>query len=246
MPRHARLRLPGLPLHVIQRGNDKLPCFREDRDHRVYLRLLDELSGLCGCDIHAYVLMTNHVHMLMTPIRTDGPSLLMKRVGQRFAQYVNRKYDRSGSLFEGRFRSCIVDTEGYMLRCQRYIEMNPVRAGMVTRPADYAWSSYRANAHGEISDFIVPHPLYVSLAASPEERRTRYRSLFDSVVHGEELRQIRDAVNSGAVLGRDEFIHALGECFAVRAVKGRPGRPARTKQSASAVPPKRKRGLSPI
>jgi putative transposase len=246
MPRQARLRIPGLPLHVIQRGNDKLPCFREDRDHRVYLRLLDELSGRCGCEIHAYVLMTNHVHMLMTPTRTDGPSLLMKHVGQRFAQYINRKYDRTGSLFEGRFRSCIVDTDGYLLRCQRYIELNPVRAGMVERPCEYAWSSYRANAQGEISDFLVPHPLYLALAPSVDERLARYRGLFDAAIRDEELRQIRDAVNSGAVLGRDEFVDALGECFAVRAVNGRPGRAAKTQHSGDIVPPKRKRGLSPV
>jgi putative transposase len=246
MPRQARLRIPGLPLHVIQRGNDKLPCFREDRDHRVYLSLLDELSGLCGCEIHAYVLMTNHVHMLMTPMRTDGPSLFMKHVGQRFAQYVNRKYDRTGSLFEGRFRSCIVDTEGYLLRCQRYIEMNPVRAGMAAHPREYPWSSYGVNAEGAPSDFLVPHPLYLELARSAEERRARYRALFEIRAPDEELRQIRDAVNAGIVLGRDEFIDALGECFVVRAMKGKPGRPARVVDTSGAVPSKRKRGLSPI
>jgi putative transposase len=246
MPRQARLRIPGLPLHVIQRGNDKLPCFREDRDHRVYLSLLDELSSLCGCEIHAYVLMTNHVHLLMTPIRTDGPSLLMKHVGQRFAQYVNRKYDRTGSLFEGRFRSCIVDTEGYLLRCQRYIELNPVRAGMVAHPGDYAWSSYPVNAGGVSSDFLVPHPVYLALAHSAEERRTRYRALFEIRTPDEEMRQIREAVNAGTVLGRDEFIDALGECFVVRARKGKPGRHARATDTSAAVPPKRKRGLSPV
>jgi putative transposase len=213
-----------LPLHLIQRGNNKSACFREDRDFRVYLSLLDQLPPLYGCAIHAYVLMTNHVHLLLTPDRADGPSSLMKHIGQRFAQYVNRKYERTGTLFEGRFRSCIVDSDGYLLTCQRYIEMNPVRAGMVGRPAGYPWSSYGANAEGHVSDIVVPHPLYLDLAGDPAERRARYRSLFAVVENAAELERIREATKSGGVLGRESFVAALAEPVRQRAIKGRPGR----------------------
>ncbi len=227
MPRQARLRIPGFPVHLIQRGNNKLPCFRDERDYRVYLSLLDELSERHRCAVHAYVLMTNHVHLLMTPDRADGHSVLMKHLGQRFAQHVNRKYDRSGSLFEGRFRSCIVDSDGYLMRCHRYIEMNPVRAGMVAHPAQYRWSSYGTNAEGRPSDIVTPHPLFLSLADDEEERRSRYRALFDEAINDGELQRIREAVNGGIVLGRDEFIDALAVCFRAKATKGRPGRPGK-------------------
>lgn len=225
MPRQARLRIPGLPLHVIQRGNNRLPCFARDRDYRVYLSLLDELSDRYGCDVHAYVLMTNHVHLLLTPHTPDAASLLMKHLGQRFVQYANRTWGRSGSLFEGRFRSCVVDSQGYFLRCQRYIEMNPVRAKMVAHPAQYPWSSYRVNAEGESSDFIIPHPEYEALGSRDEPRRERYRALFDETVDARELQKIREAINGGLVLGRERFIAALQECFACKGAKGKGGRP---------------------
>ncbi len=211
MPRQVRVWIPELPLHVIQRGNDKRACFRESRDFRVYLALLDELSPLHGCEVHAYVLMTNHVHLLLTPARADSLSMLMKNLGQRFVQYVNRKYERSGALFEGRFRSCIVDSDGYLLACYRYIEMNPVRAGMVDRPGDYPWSSYRTNAEGAPSDFIVPHPLYLGLAPKSDERLSRYRSLFEVEENPGLLGQIRDALNSGRALARDSFLASLDD-----------------------------------
>jgi putative transposase len=246
MPRQARLRIPGLPVHLIQRGNNKLACFRDERDHRIYLSLLDELSDFYGCAVHAYALMTNHVHLLLTPRRTDGPSLLMKHLGQRFVQYVNRKHGRTGSLFEGRFRSCIVDTEGYLLRCHRYIEMNPVRAGMVAHPSQYRWSSYGTNAEGRPSELICPHPVYLALAADDERRRARYRSLFDEAANDEELRRIREAVNGGMVLGRAEFVDALGACFGAKVARGKPGRPAKPQSAGGTVPPKGKRGLSPV
>jgi putative transposase len=228
MPRQARLRIPGYPLHLIQRGNNKAACFAEERDFRVYLALLDELSPLYRCDVHAYVLMTNHVHLLLTPGQVDGPSLLMKHLGQRFAQYVNRKYGRSGSLFEGRFRSCIVDSDGYLLTCYRYIEMNPVRAGMVDHPLHYRWSSYRTNAEGHPSDVIVPHNLYLSLAPDAQARRSRYRQLFEVPQAPAELDRIRIAINMGRALARESFLDGLDPSTRERAAireRGRPQRP---------------------
>jgi len=146
MPRRARLRLAGLLLHIMQRGNNRTACFFADEDYALYLHHLKELSRKFRCAVHAYVLMTNHVHLLLTPAREDGPSLLMKHLGQRYVQYVNRTYRRSGTLWEGRFRSSIVQERGYLLRCHRYIELNSVRAGMVMHPRDYCWSSYCSNA----------------------------------------------------------------------------------------------------
>src|SRR5205085_1772900 len=145
MPRRARLTIADHPLHVIQRGVDRAACFRDDHDRVLYLGLLGEVGPRFRCSIHAYVLMTNHVHLLLTPRTREGPARLMKHVGQRFVQHFNRKHRRTGTLWEGRFRSSIVDTRDYLVRCQRYIELNPVRAGMVRRAEDYVWSSHRAN-----------------------------------------------------------------------------------------------------
>src|SRR6185312_13463069 len=179
MPRHARLRIAGLPLHVIQRGNNRARCFTREGDYGLYMGMLGELCVKFECELHAYVLMTNHVHLLMTPGDAASVSNVMKNLGQRYVQHVNRMDGRSGSLWEGRFRSSIVDTEAYLLRCYRYIECNPVRAGMVADPADYPWSSYRANALGEADPVITPHVRYLSLGQTGIERRIRYLKLFE-------------------------------------------------------------------
>ena len=146
MPRRPRLQAPGLPVHIIQRGNNRQACFFAEEDMQLFLEHLAKLAKRFRCALHAYVLMTNHFHLLLTPEFASGPSLLMKFLGQRYVQYVNRTYKRSGSLWEGRFRASLVQTEQYLLSCYRYIEMNPVRANMVKHPQDYQWSSYAANA----------------------------------------------------------------------------------------------------
>ena len=149
MPRRARLSLPGIPWHIIQRGNNRSVCFHAEEDYYFYIYHLAELAARFGCAIHAYVLMTNHVHLLLTPEKANSVALLMKNLGQRYVQYVNRVYRRSGTLWEGRFRSCLTQTDDYVLACYRYIELNPVRAAMVRHPRDYRWSSYPANADGK-------------------------------------------------------------------------------------------------
>jgi putative transposase len=169
MPRRLRLRVSDCPLHIIQRGNNRAPCFFEDTDYLVYLQNLRTLSGEADCRIHAYVLMTNHVHLLLTPAAAEGPSNLMKNLGQRYVQYINRRYNRSGSLWEGRFRSSLVETERYFLTCQRYIELNPVRAGMVRTPEEYKWSSHAANGLGVPDSIVSPHPEYLRLGSSEED-----------------------------------------------------------------------------
>jgi putative transposase len=229
MPRRARLRLGGVPLHLIQRGNNRTACFFADDDYRLYLQHLEALAPKFECAVHAYVLMTNHVHLLLTPDRLDGPSLLMKHLGQRYVQYVNRVYSRSGTLWEGRFRSSIVQSQRYLLRCQCYIELNPVRAGMVAHPGDYPWSSYRSNVQSPSSRLITPHGEYTALASTDQERVTAYRALFASALDATQLADIRFAVNAGFALGNDRFKAEIAAVLGRRVEPGASGRPKTNK-----------------
>lgn len=227
MPRRARLALPNVPLHLIQRGNNRQACFVAEEDYRVYLDWLAEDAVKSGCRIHAYVLMTNHVHLLISVERTSAASELMKALGQRYVQYFNRSYRRSGTLWEGRYRSCPTQAEVYLLACQRYIELNPVRAGMVAHPAEYPWSSYRVNAQGEAAAWVVPHELYRALGLDDESRAAAYRELFRHELEPGLVDEIRRATNGNFALGSprfaDEFAIALGR----RASPGKAGRPSR-------------------
>ena len=166
--RGARLSLPGIPWHIIQRGNNRAVCFHAEEDYQFYLHYLKEFAGKFDCAVHAYVLMTNHVHLLLTPARADSAGLLMKHLGQRYVQYINRAYRRSGTLWEGRFRSCLTQSEEYVLACYRYIELNPVRAGMVLKPEDYRWSSYHVNGLGKPNALIAPHDEYRRLGRTDQ------------------------------------------------------------------------------
>jgi putative transposase len=179
------------------------PCFIHENDHLVYLDMLRECAYDVGCALHAYVLMTNHAHLLLSPEGEDSVSTMMQRLGQRYVQYFNRRHGRTGTLWEGRFRSSLVQDERYFLICHRYIELNPVRAQMVDRPADYRWSSYRANAFGHDNPLITPHPLYSSLGAIPFACRMAYQGLFDDVLSAELVDEIRHASNRNRRLGAD-------------------------------------------
>ncbi|MBA1148595.1 transposase [Ectothiorhodospiraceae bacterium WFHF3C12] len=225
MPRRARVLLPGVPLHVIQRGNNRQACFFADEDCSRFLEWLAECAEEASCRVHAYVLMTNHVHLLLTPQRWDSAGLLLKRLGQRYVQYVNRTYRRSGTLWEGRFRSCLVADERYVLTCQRYIELNPVRAGMVEHPAEYPWSSYRCSARGESSDVLTPHSAYLELGNTMPERLTAYRSLFEDALGTEVVHEIRSATNGNYALGSERFREEVERTLGRRVAPGRPGRP---------------------
>jgi putative transposase len=244
MPRKARLRAPGLPLHVIQRGNNRTECFRTPADHAMYLRLLSEARERESCVIHAYVLMSNHVHLLVTAASRDGVSRLMKRVGQAYVPYFNRTYGRTGTLWEGRFRSSIVDSDRYLLACYRYIELNPVRAGMVERPGEYRWSSYGANALGRKDDLVTPHAVYLSLASSFEARLASYRNLCGTDLTDDELNDIRAAANGGFALGSREFVQRLERALGRRVERMSKGR-QRVSQ-ATAVSDADNSGLSPV
>ncbi|TXT24776.1 MAG: Uncharacterized protein FD134_1372 [Gallionellaceae bacterium] len=230
MPRRARLSIPGIPWHIIQRGNNRSVCFHAEEDYRLYLHYLEEFSAKLGCAVHAYVLMTNHVHLLLTPQRADSAALLMKNLGQRYVQYANHTYRRSGTLWEGRFRSCLTQTEDYVLACYRYIELNPVRAGMVIRPQDYRWSSYHANALGKASSLIVPHEEYFRLGRDAAERQEAYCALFKAHLDEEVIGQIRGATNGNYALGGERFQREIEAALGRRASRGQSGRPRKDEQ----------------
>lgn len=225
MPRRARIALPGVPLHIIQRGNNRQACFFSDDDYRFYLDQLSRCAQRAHCAIHAYMLMTNHVHLLLTPQEAESAGLLMKLLGQRYVQHVNRCYRRSGTLWEGRFRSCIVQDDAYLLGCLRYIELNPVRAGMVAHPADYPWSSYRANAQGEPDGLIQAHPIHTALGRQAQERQKAYRELFRHEIEPGLVDEIRRATNGNFALGSKRFADEVTAALGRRAGPGVSGRP---------------------
>jgi putative transposase len=205
MPRLPRYVLPGHPQHVIQHGNNRCPIFVADED---YSRFRHEMSAACrrhDCRIHAYVLMTNHVHFVMTPGKEDSLGKVMQSVGRRYVQYFNTTYRRTGTLLEGRYKATVIDTEHYLLACYRYIELNPVRANMVDHPAGYRWSSHAANARGEPDPVVIPHALYQALGAEPHQRQAAYRALFEAHIDDKTLDEIRQATEKGWALGDDRF-----------------------------------------
>ena len=225
MPRTPRLDLPGLTLHVIQRGNNRQPCFHRTRDYHYYLHCLGELLGDLDCQLHAYVLMTNHVHLLVTPLRAGAVSSLMQCLGGRYVRFLNASLERTGTLWEGRFKSCPVDRAGYALACMRYIELNPVRAGMVLRADDYPWSSFRGNALGCSDALLTPHPAMQELATHPSLQRDRYRQLVIGGLDDDELAAIRLHAARQRAFGSEGFAAALEAKFAQPVRVGKPGRP---------------------
>lgn len=225
MPRRPRLTLPNVPLHVIQRGNNRQTCFYADEDYSFYLEWLGEYASKNDCQIHAYALMTNHVHLLISCNASNGLAAMMKALGQRYVQYINRTYRRSGSLWEGRFRSCLTQEEAYLFACQRYIELNPVRAGMVVHPGEYRWSSYRANAQGEANLLISKHLLYLALGRDEAERLAAYRELFRHELEPGIVDAIRMATNGNFALGDTRFGKQISSALGRRAIPGQSGRP---------------------
>ncbi|MFV0436462.1 MAG: transposase [Desulfopila sp.] len=225
MPRRPRIILPGIPLHIIQRGNNRQACFFTDEDYRLYLAWLGEYSCNTNCEIHAYVLMNNHVHLLLTPKYKESAGDLMKRLGQRYVQYINRTYGRSGTLWEGRFRSCVIEEDVYLLTCQRYIELNPVRAGIVNHPGEYTWSSYQINGEGKPSLLISHHPLYHDLGHDESERTAAYRALFRQELESREIADIRRATNGNFALGSNSFQEKMANMLGRRVAPGKAGRP---------------------
>jgi putative transposase len=205
MARQNRLILPGVAAHLTQRGNDRADCFRRDSDYMVYLLLLRELAGELACAVHAYCLMSNHVHLLMTPPSKEACSKLMKNLGQQYAQYFNRAHERTGALWEGRYYSCIVESPRYVLACYRYIELNPVRAGLVGHARAYSWSSHAANIGLRSEKMLVPHAEYLALSTHASDRHVAYRGLFQDAIEPSVLGEIRSATIGGYPLGSEGF-----------------------------------------
>jgi putative transposase len=205
MARLPRFVLPGHPQHVIVRGNNREPIFNADEDYRFYLDKLHDASRKHQCDIHAYVLMTNHVHLLVTPRTEDGISKMNQMLGRYYVQYFNYTYRRSGTLWEGRYKASLIDSETYALTCYRYIELNPVRANMARHPAEYPWSSYRGNALGASDQLLTPHPLFLALGDSDDARQAAYRALFEAHLDEKTLEEVRASINKAWVLGSKHF-----------------------------------------
>jgi putative transposase len=209
MARLPRLNIADIPQHVIQRGNNRSVCFFSDEDYAVYLGKLKEFSIKHKVAVHSYVLMTNHVHLLLTPTTDDGISRLIQTLSSYYVRYINQTYNRTGTLWEGRYKSCLVDSDDYFLLVSRYIELNPVRAGMVEHPSEYPWSSFHANALGVPSKLITPHYCYQSLAKTEQLRQENYLSLFDVHIPDYSLEEINESVMKGWSLGSMKFIKQI-------------------------------------
>lgn len=212
-------------------------CFREESDFLFYLTSLQRLSEKFECAIHAYCLMSNHIHLLMTPEAAPACAGLMKELSQSYAHYFNKKYERTGTLWEGRFRSCLVESASYVLACYRYIELNPLRGGLVTHPSLYPWSSYGANTGMRQDALVTPHSEFLSLAIESRARYILYGGLLDEGTSASMLGAIRAATAGGYPLVSDEFKAALTPSAGRRLDRGHPGRPPkRREESRKSVP----------
>ena len=205
MSRLPRLYLPGCAQHVIQRGNNREACFYGEEDYKAYLSFLKDAADKYQVAVHAFVLMTNHVHLLVTPSDEQGVSRMMQAQGRKFVQYFNFTHRRTGTLWEGRYKSTLVSAEHYLLTVYRYIELNPVRAGMVARASEYPWSSYQGNALGKPVQLLAVHPMYEQLGKTDEERQSAYRALFRGRMPERDLVAIREATNKAWALGNEQF-----------------------------------------
>lgn len=205
MARQPRFALPGQPQHIIQKGNNRKIIFNSDRDYRFYLDKLEEKSKEHGLEVHSYVLMPNHTHILATPYSVDSISKVLQSLGRCYAQYYNYIHDRSGTLFEGRYKATLVDSESYLLDCYRYIEQNPVRSGIVEDPADYYWSSQRFNAQGLEDRVVTPHDRYIDLASNRGSCFYEYNRLLKSPLDKNIVNEISEATNKSWVIGSSSY-----------------------------------------
>jgi putative transposase len=219
VPRHV---FPGVALHVIQRGNNRNACFRQDSDYLTYMGHLRHLSAKYECKLHAYCLMTNHVHLLLTPAHSEACALLMRDLGRCYVRYFNRRHGRTGTLWEGRFRSCLVESAGYVMACYRYIELNPVRGGLSSDAGSYPWSSHATNTGTLPDPMVKPHCEFLALANGASPQAT-YRALFAQSLDEGMLRAIREATNGGYPLASDAFKASQMAPRGLRVERGKPG-----------------------
>ena len=227
MARKLRLFANDIPCHIIQRGNNKCPVFFTDRDRTIFLEIIYEAKRKHPCEIFSYCLMDNHFHLLINPKDKENPSLLMKFLGAKFVRYINKTQQRTGTLWEGRFRSSLIDEQLYFITCLRYIEMNPVRAGLVASPELCRWTSYRFRAYGEKNFILDLDPWYQSLSSDPEERQRQYRRFFATSLSDSELKLIRQATNKCSILGSAQWKERLENLLQQELIMRPPGRPVK-------------------
>lgn len=225
MPRRPRIHLDNVPLHIVQRGHNREPCFFAEEDYHAYLHWLGEALTKERCALHAYALMTNHVHLLLTPAKAEGIPKLIIALGRRYVQYINKTYKRTGTLWDSRYKSSLIQAETYLLSCQRYIELNPVRAAMVDDPAHYRWTSYRTNGLGQHSAILTPHSLYMALGEDEEARKKAYRALFRAQLDKAAVDDIRLALNQSQPLGNERFYARIEKLTGQRREAKPQGRP---------------------
>lgn len=228
MPRRPRIHIAGLPLHIVQRGHNREACFFAEEDYLAYHHWLGEALTANGCQLHAYVLMTNHVHLLLTPDSADAASRLMISLGRHYVQYINKTYRRTGTLWDSRYKSSLVQADNYLLLCQRYIELNPVRAAMVDDPAHYRWSSYRANGLGQDDPLLTPHAVYLGMGQDETKRLSHYRALFRPERDTDATGDIRLALDQGQPLGNSAFIARIEQATGQRCEIRPRGRPRKS------------------
>ena len=225
MPRKPRFFLPDIPIHAIVRGNDKKNIFKDDSDKSAYLEIVKEASMDLQVFIHAYVLMDNHVHWLISSSFPENLSKFMQFLGRKYVPYFNHKYSKTGTLWEGRFKSSLINTDNYLLRCYQYIELNPVRAGMVNNPEEYVWSSYGANALEVPNSLITFHPVLATLGQNRQQQAESYRKSFVEFLDDQSIDAIRNAVQTGTPLGDHDFIAEVESLLGVKVGQARRGRP---------------------
>jgi len=225
MPRKVRFYAAGIPSHIVQRGNNKQVCFFCDDDYGFYMKALGEALIENNVKLHAFVLMTNHVHLLMTPSDHEGISKVMQSVGRKYVRYINGIYNRTGTLWEGRHKASLIDSERYLLICQRYIELNPVRAKMVDAPEEYTWSSYQQNGVGKTIKSLTPHDEYLKLGQSKQSRINNYRDLFSHHISSEQIHHIRECLTHNYPFGDTEFKTQLEQTLEVKIGQLKQGRP---------------------
>lgn len=225
MPRKPRFYLPGVPVHIVQRGHCRDPVFFDRQDYATYLYRVKESAKKYNVSVHAFVLMTNHVHFLITPSVASSPSNFMQYIGRRYVPYINNKYGRSGSLWEGRYKASLVQEEGYFLKVMKYIELNPVRACMVDVPNLYRWSSFCHNGGTKAIEFITFHDVYMALGSSKSKRVEAYIELFKYDLCAEDMCRIRDTWQTGTPLGNEYFRTTIESQLACKVGQSRRGRP---------------------
>ncbi len=227
MPRKPRFYVAGASVHALQRGHNRSAVFFGDLDYLEYLRCLKQAADSCGCAVHAYVLMTNHVHLLLTPSGADSVGRMFQSIGRHYVRHINETYKRHGGLWEGRYKSNVVESQAYFLSCMRYIELNPVRAGITDHPANYRWSSHLANAHGVSNAILTAHAEYLALGGAPDARQSAYRGLFDLRMDAVPLAPIRGALQTGTPLGNEKFKAEIETALQRKVGHARRGRPTK-------------------